>query len=162
MAGDLLHDGHGALAHERGGHRVGADAWDATQRAAWEALKRSGGKQPMMQPVRRVSTLAVTALLAWVLWRQGAAVVREGDRTMTSSDNWQVETAVEDRGQCNEALTARLRGLMGRRQVEGQIFDAVYRAPSTVIWTAEDGSTEIVHRLVCLPDTVDPRGPKGR
>jgi hypothetical protein len=26
MARDLLHDGNGALAHERDGHRVGADA----------------------------------------------------------------------------------------------------------------------------------------
>jgi hypothetical protein len=29
-----------ALADERDGHRMGAHAWHATQRAAWEALKK--------------------------------------------------------------------------------------------------------------------------
>src|SRR5437899_2772169 len=107
---------------------------------------------------RRVSLLAAV-VLAWLLWRQGAVNVREGSHA-ASSETWHVETAVDDRDDCTKALAARLRGLMGRRQVDGRVFDTVYRAPSTVIWKAEDGSGEIIHRLVCLPDTVDPRGPK--
>ena len=40
MARDVLHDRDGALADERDGHRMGAHAWHATQRAAWEALRK--------------------------------------------------------------------------------------------------------------------------
>jgi integrase len=65
-----------------------------------------------------------------------------------SKDDWYVETAVDQRDDCSRALDARLQALMGRRQAEGQVFETVYRAPSTVIWKAEDGSGEIIHRLV--------------
>ena len=37
---ELSRDGDGALADERDGHRIGADARHATQRAGWEALKK--------------------------------------------------------------------------------------------------------------------------
>jgi hypothetical protein len=39
MARDLLHDRDGALADERDQHRVERTPWQATQRAAWEALR---------------------------------------------------------------------------------------------------------------------------
>jgi hypothetical protein len=38
LTGYLPHDRDGALADEHDRHRVGVDAWHATQRAAWEAL----------------------------------------------------------------------------------------------------------------------------
>jgi hypothetical protein len=38
LAGDLLHDRHGAQSDERDGHRWERTPWRATQRAAWEAL----------------------------------------------------------------------------------------------------------------------------
>jgi hypothetical protein len=40
MAGDVLHDGDGTLADERDRHRVERTPWRATQRAAWEALRK--------------------------------------------------------------------------------------------------------------------------
>jgi len=42
LARDLLHDRDGALADERDGHRVGADALQATQRAAWGGAQEAG------------------------------------------------------------------------------------------------------------------------
>jgi hypothetical protein len=39
----LRHD-TGSLPDERDRHRVGAHAWHATQRTAWEALMKAGSK----------------------------------------------------------------------------------------------------------------------
>ena len=44
-ARDVLHNGDEALADEHDGHRVGAHAVAATQRAAWEALRRADGDE---------------------------------------------------------------------------------------------------------------------
>ena len=38
LTGDVLHDGHGALADERDRHRMGTHAVAAVQHAAWEAI----------------------------------------------------------------------------------------------------------------------------
>jgi hypothetical protein len=41
MARDLLHHRDGALSYKRDGHGWEPTPWHATQRAAWEALKKS-------------------------------------------------------------------------------------------------------------------------
>jgi hypothetical protein len=38
---DVLHNRDGALADECDGHRVGRTPWHATQRAAWETLRKA-------------------------------------------------------------------------------------------------------------------------
>src|SRR5262249_12815102 len=48
LARDLLHNWAGALADERDQYRVGAHTpWYATQRAAWDVLKKAGERQRM-------------------------------------------------------------------------------------------------------------------
>jgi len=48
LAGDLLHDGHGTLADERDGHRVGADA------VARDAAGGVGGVGPRVPPIVQI------------------------------------------------------------------------------------------------------------
>ncbi len=89
---------------------------------------------------------------AWVLWQTTGGTFRG----VIVLPTWQLHAAHETKAKCDEA-----RGLMfaywaGITPAEGVQKNV---ANDAVYFTTTDGQSE--RRFICLPDTVDPRGPKG-
>ena len=107
----------------------------------------------MMRLGRRATLLVTLSLLtsaatayaecAWVLWVQ----VSEGG----GSRPWEVIQAVETRQQCDQIVQAK---------VNQPGNDPIGKTLGNVAILKTDKGNTMFHFL-CLPDTVDPRGPKG-
>jgi hypothetical protein len=112
----------------------------------------------MMRFARRVSPLVALSLLAsaatahaecaWVLWVQ----VTEGEGARRASKPWEIIQAVGTRQECDQIVQAKV------NQPYNSIGKALGLGNLVVLKTDEGTSTFQYH---CLPDTVDPRGPKG-
>ena len=111
----------------------------------------------MKQLARRASLVVVLLLLAsvgttsaecaWVLWQQQGKLSPDG--TVAPWDwTWIVGEAASTESECRK-IAARMDGALGPKDSNGY-------ATATV-----DGSRRRI-RNSCLPDTVDPRGPKGK
>ena len=92
------------------------------------------------------STATALADCAWVMWTEERHP-GGGSIKLSASD------AFDTREQCRTRLAYTIalvgRGLGGR--VVGNV----------VVMSSKDGEPSLMFAYVCLPDTVDPRGPKG-
>ncbi len=91
------------------------------------------------------SVAAAYAECAWVIWRQ----------TISGSgmkESWFPEEAVDSHRECETSANAK-NGVQGRaKDAEQRDFERTGRAPLL----------SLNYSWLCLPDTVDPRGPKGK
>ena len=90
-----------------------------------------------------VCATSATAECAWVLWDHGFASVRG-----VTEEFWIVRDAFDTKSRCEEH--ARLEDV--------KIQQEFRQAPEEMKRT---GTAVIREARLCLPDTVDPRGPKG-
>jgi len=111
----------------------------------------------MMRLGRRASLLVAFLLLAsaatasaecaWVLWQQQAEVSPGG--AVSSSDwTWLTVEANSTEAECRQVL-ARFDTSLGPKDADGYA-------------TVTSKGKRVRARNVCLPDAVDPRGPKGK
>jgi hypothetical protein len=91
-----------------------------------------------------VAPLHASAECAWVLWLHGKEVI--GDRTTTSQ--WEVIQAVQSEPLCMMAL----QGKMKLERPENVVSNNTVRIKGS--------QSTMTFRYLCLPDTMDPRGPK--
>ncbi len=92
---------------------------------------------------------AASAECAWVLW---------GHHETSGLDTWTPWNAVTNRADCQKVLASEMKV----RSAPSANPDVIVspRGPS-VIDTYAAGHSHTLS-LICLPDTVDPRGPKGK
>ncbi len=99
---------------------------------------------------------------AWALW-VGKATFHRGAPDLDDI-NWAIDGAVETRGDC-EAMLQRNVAAMLNQKTEGFSVrahrDEGLTTRHIVETRSDDGKVHIVYNLICLPDTIDPRGPKG-
>ena len=93
---------------------------------------------------------SVSAECAWVFW--------ETAETSTNSSTWAV-SARETKQTCEQALADKVRSESAPRG-RGEVTVDHLAGKPRVWWRF--GSEFSVHTFTCLPDTVDPRGPKGK
>jgi hypothetical protein len=104
-----------------------------------------------------VSVETAAAECAWVLWKEHTG---SGGRGFPGGTNWMMESLWNERGECE--LRARM-----SVQREVQTWSGV---PNMKVRTGDDGTLVAVvspdgywfQHFRCLPDTIDPRGPKGK
>ena len=103
-----------------------------------------------------VFTTSAAAECAWVLWGEstGAPTYEASDYVVSASNSKQA---------CEEALEKKLtqdRRLFGKDKNTEISTDDLSGRPR--LWIKPKGKNQppLVIRYVCLPDTVDPRGPK--
>ncbi len=111
----------------------------------------------MIQLVRRTSLLVAFSLLAltatayakcaWVLWSDLIVGLPSG----RTEREWQLGEAVATMADCHEQM---------RRQIELRVKAGETLRGDTL--SSDAAGTHFMRRLICLPDTVDPRGPKGQ
>jgi len=92
-----------------------------------------------------------------VLWFSHTAATRTP--TSTTDYGWQIVSVSQRKSDCDtEGSKERSRALAG-----GSGPEWVRELPGdTVTHRRRDGSAELFDRYICLPDTVDPRGVKGK
>jgi hypothetical protein len=93
-------------------------------------------------------TGSASAECAWVLWDQTVLGVRAPVTTLLSSFGTM------------QACDQRVEELISKWRAEQQGSITVRGA--TVFVRSKDGSAAAETRYLCLPDTIDPRGPKSR
>jgi len=103
---------------------------------------------------------SASAECAWVLWTTSETLTRTGEQfrdLLASIPSWKVTSAYENRDGCRSAMDefksfAKTPLMKDRLVVSG---DAI-----TVLNDHGDPTSRITY--YCLPDTVDPRGAKGK
>src|SRR2546422_11137919 len=88
---------------------------------------------------------AAEAACAWVLWSD--LITGTAGRT---EREWQLGVAVATMADCHAKM---------RQQIELRVKAGETLRGDTL--SSEAAGTHFMRRLICLPDTVDPRGPKG-
>ena len=91
-----------------------------------------------------VSIATASAECAWVLWTKTA--------TNKGSSSWEIVQASSNREDCLAALDRAYKAIKGATTIN-QIEHGAFSVTTTDRTTTSSGK--------CLPDTVDPRGPKG-
>ena len=97
------------------------------------------------------------ACLAWILWDYTGVVRENGE----ASSWWTVVDAFSDEARCRDAQRTKV--LSYHR--EAAIIKAATKDPALVVtateeglvWTNTAGKASRLSRVMCLPDTVDPR-----
>jgi hypothetical protein len=89
-----------------------------------------------------------SAECAWVLWQSVVNLVPGG------SQEWGILQATRDETTCNAIRYAHLRTF--------KPSDEWSRVQDALVYKPRDGSGGFSLTRICLPDTVDPRGPKGK
>jgi hypothetical protein len=110
------------------------------------------------------SAATAHAACAWVLWEE--QYVKSGDSERipiyTDTTTWTIRVAFEKRDECERARQAAwkvtLADLQERRggRVESALGTAIFLPEGVSRFTRSERYT-----YTCLPDTIDPRGPKG-
>jgi hypothetical protein len=115
----------------------------------------------MLQVTRRASLVVVLLLLAsvgtasgecaWVLWSQ----LMVSGRSLGDAQ-WEIRTAWNTREDCEKRQKTD-----GVRHALASGYDYIPDV-HVVVAKQPDGTISSTTQYFCLPDTIDPRGPKGR
>ena len=101
-------------------------------------------------------------LIAWVLWNESTYFVPPDP----PSSFWNLISATPDYNDCQKNLDAKVQDLArGTDESAGpNVRNVTRKKDGNMIFITtylKDGrTTSQIHRLICLPDTIDPRGPK--
>lgn len=113
-----------------------------------------------LRPASVIAALSLVACAAtasaesaWVLWQE----FRSASSSMLMV-NWEIVTTTESESACAAALAPNLRNRQLAWQSNGAKDIEVDGDTIRSSWQ----SAVISVRFACLPDTVDPRGPKGK
>ena len=108
-----------------------------------------------------VSVPTASAECAWVMWESGATRIGDG---FSRLPGWSPETSVSTLSECRAEIANRLRSWAAVAELGGKRHVLLY-SESAQAFDKEGSPTTPEYMFVqykCLPDTVDPRGPKGK
>jgi hypothetical protein len=127
----------------------------------------------MMQLARRISLLIAVFLLAsaatayaecaWVLWEQ-TTVWKASPRNVEETQ-WAPVTAALAQPICESSKATWIRERARNLSSASRPKDTIVPIDDSVMWSWEEPEgTKVAQlfRFLCLPDTVDPRGVKGK
>lgn len=108
------------------------------------------------------------AACAWVLWVETESTVKKesGAGTLTLSPTWKTVQAESSKSACESARSLFVAALVAAGKTSLGATAKVHRGPSgsdLVVLTYPDSEPFWVKESAeyrCLPDTIDPRGPK--
>jgi hypothetical protein len=112
-----------------------------------------------------ISAATASAECAWVLWREGNTWEQSSPTGQTHE--WVIVAVHDARDLCRTDLNdkvAKLAAHARMREAEGRVPQKIAVTDDAVGVTFYDAKRPIggvTSRFYCLPDTVDPRGPKG-
>jgi hypothetical protein len=126
-------------------------------------MKQLAGRAWLVVVLTLTSVGTASAECAWVLWQEHAMwatnLPREAD--------WYLVGAIPSRLECEDELTVKVSTVLGRwsqDKLQGR-KDEVERRTNIVTrtweWPGKGLAGGETFRYLCLPDTIDPRGPKG-
>jgi hypothetical protein len=97
---------------------------------------------------------------AWVLWSEEWTTTPTADGRVYLEKNWSLLGAEESKMRCQAEAAARaatmLRSVPDAKHAGNTLDDPI------VLIIAPDGIKKYLTFFKCLPDSVDPRGPKGK
>lgn len=107
-----------------------------------------------------LTPMQASAECAWILWRESSSWPAGREREV----KWQVELAVPDALLCIELLTKKVQEQKDVSESLARLIPElrpkVTATGQSVTLQTKDGTIE-TSRFVCIPDTLDPRVPRG-
>ena len=104
------------------------------------------------------SASSASAECAWVFWQEFTGPLSNASSMVTVSA-WETKQA------CEQALSKKVSSdTESSRKDKDNNVTVDYMAGKPRVWVQSKGRPDLINTstYVCLPDTVDPRGPKGR
>jgi len=101
---------------------------------------------------------SASAECAWLLWREE----QENFPGSPSKKTWVTPLAYPDRAACVAAIVEKVKVWEQRGSPQQEVTSASNGAAAEFVTWTSDRMGFMLSRVHCLPDTVDPRGPKGR
>ncbi len=109
------------------------------------------------------STATAYAECAWVLWEQ--TTTWKASPKNVEETQWAPVTAASAQPICESSKANRIRQRVRNISSASRPKDTITPIDDSVMWSWEepdDTKGAQLFRFLCLPDTVDPRGPKGK
>jgi hypothetical protein len=97
---------------------------------------------------------SASAECAWMMWMEGTGTLRQQTERV-----WEVYDTTDTQEVCKARLPAAREAMAITLRESG---DEVRVLPGGTVRRLRKNGAEIFYRFQCLPDTVDPRGPKGK
>jgi hypothetical protein len=94
---------------------------------------------------------------AWMLWQEE----QDNIHPATAKKAWITPLAYRDRAACVAVIAERVKAWEQGRSARQEVRPAANDTAAEFITWTTDRKGFVLYRLHCLPDTVDPRGPKG-
>jgi hypothetical protein len=94
-------------------------------------------------------------LLAWLAWVHSAFPSK-------GLEDWRAAGGAESLDECKKNAVTAASNLVERFRARDNPPGATYKLTGTVIDVTFASGETASHAFVCLPDTLDPRGPKGK
>ena len=104
-----------------------------------------------------VLTAAASAECAWVLWLRKVWTVAPAEPTWLS-----LQAPTLTYAACESGLAARVKDTVAKQLPQNVEIAASGPRVTKTIHRSDGRSESHIVRYLCLPDTVDPRGPKGK
>ena len=95
---------------------------------------------------------------AWVLWQETNTIQSPSETTTT----WTTPLAYPSRDACIAVIDEYVRQWERTRTPQQSVSRATTGTSAEFVTTPSEGGRALIVRRHCLPDTVDPRGPKGK
>jgi len=102
-------------------------------------------------------TASASAECAWVLWEEQENTISEPFET-----TWKTPLAYPSRAACVAVIEEYVRHWEKNHSPEQSVSRAASSTSAEFATRTRELGRELIVRRHCLPDTVDPRGPKGR
>src|SRR5438093_7543001 len=107
--------------------------------------------------------IATVILVGWVLWQ--SVLVNN-----TDSGDWQPAQATAEMSGCEATMAKTIDEFIDVYRSDGAVterketsFTANYSRPRVIVISGRRFEmTSVLYEFKCLPDTIDPRGPKGK
>jgi hypothetical protein len=130
-----------------------------------------------MTQIARILSVALLALAvlagsasaecAWVLWYEEGLIQFPQDQPLSTSMSWKLVRASVTAAECKLALAAEIIKRSSPRDPNRWGIMVFNDSVSEDLFDVTDGQkgrllSTTLFKYICLPDTIDPRGPKGK
>lgn len=101
-----------------------------------------------------ISAATASAECAWVLWEYSLSSVREA---------WSPDFAAQSQNACQAKIVEYIKNWRTHMRDKDLEESEVIRVnPASLTYRLKATGSEVFVKYTCLPDTLDPRGPKGK
>ena len=107
------------------------------------------------------ATTSASADCGWVVWQEQTGMSTEKGAPTRNYREWEIAQATSSEAECRVAMAQAVQARADQLKRPGDANAPTLTIEQQTLWMQFPGSI-FAYRFLCLPATVDPRGPAGR